>query len=61
MKKAAMLFAIVAAAAMVSGCTSLRTPASGERAGKVYYETFMGLSIESAVYGDGFVVKTSDK
>ena len=61
MKKAAMLFAIVAAASMVSGCTSLRTPASGERAGKVYYETFMGLSIESAVYGDGFVVKTSDK
>ncbi len=61
MKKTAMLFAIVAAAAMVSGCTSLRTPASGERAGKVYYETFMGLSIESAVYGDGFVVKTSDK
>ena len=56
MKKRILLLAIVATAAMVSGCTSLRTPATGERSGKVYYNTFMGLSIESAVYGDGFLI-----
>lgn len=61
MKKAIMLFALAAATAMVSGCSSLRTPASGDRAGKVYYNTFMGLSIESAVYGDGFIVDTDGK
>lgn len=60
MKKRILLLAIVATAAMVSGCSSLRTPATGERAGKVYYNTFMGLSIESAVYGDGFLVKTAE-
>ncbi len=60
MKKAIMLIALVAMAAMISGCSSLRTPAAGPRAGKVYYETFMGLSIESAVYGDGFLVNTEE-
>ena len=57
MKKVAMLVAIVAMAVAMSGCSSLRTPAAGPNAGKVYYNTFMGLSIESAVYGDGFVVQ----
>lgn len=59
MKKIAMLVALVATAVAMSGCSSLRTPATGERAGKVYYNTFMGLSIESAVYGDGFLVNTA--
>lgn len=58
MKKAIMLLAVAALALVMSGCTSLRTPATGDRAGKVYYETFMGLSIESAVYGDGLIVET---
>jgi uncharacterized protein YceK len=60
MKKALLLFAVAAMNAMVSGCSSLRTPAAGKNAGKVYYETFMGLSIESAFYGDGFVVRTAE-
>ena len=57
MKKRIILLVLVATAAMVSGCTSLRTPPTGERANKVYYQTFMGFSFESAVYGDGFFVK----
>lgn len=57
MKK--ILFALVAAATMLAmtGCCSMRTPTEGPNNGKVYYQTFMGLSIESAVYGDGFQVK----
>lgn len=51
---------IVAAAAIVvcglSGCGSLRTPVKGERNKVVWYNTFFGLSIESAVYGDGLIV-----
>ena len=56
MKKIATVLAIVAVSLAMSGCMSLRTPAKGPRAGKVYYNTFMGISIESAVYGDGLVV-----
>ena len=59
MKKVVM-FGLVVATIVMSGCSSLRTPASGKNAGKVYYETFMGLSIESAVYGDGFLVHSAD-
>ena len=51
---------IVAAAAIVvcglSGCGSARTPLSGERSKVVWYNTFFGISIESAVYGDGLIV-----
>ncbi len=52
---------IVAAAALVlasvaTGCMSSRTPKSGPRSGNVYYNTFFGISLESAVYGDGLVV-----
>ncbi len=41
----------------ITGCGSLRTPRSGANSKWVYYNTFFGLSIESGVYGDGFIVK----
>ena len=41
----------------VSGCGSSRTPRTGNNSKWVYYNTFFGMSIESAVYGDGFFVK----
>ena len=51
---------IVAVAAMtvlaLTGCGSLRTPTSGPRSKNVYYNTVFGISLESAVYGDGLVV-----
>ncbi|NMA42969.1 MAG: hypothetical protein GX946_06270 [Oligosphaeraceae bacterium] len=55
MKK--VLFATVAAVllAALTGCGSLRTPA-GANKDKVWYQTFFGISIESAVYGDGIIV-----
>lgn len=56
MKKIIMVAALVAMAMAMTGCCSLRTPGNGKRSGKVYYNTFMGLSIESAIYGDGFIV-----
>ena len=52
MKKLLMLAVMTFA---LTGCNSLRTP-SGKRNGKVYYVTFFGLSLESAVMGDGFIV-----
>lgn len=55
MKKALLIAAAVATLALAS-CTSLRTPA-GARNGKVWYNTLFGISIESAVYGDGIVVQ----
>ena len=56
MKKLLILGLAAVVAVVVSGCGSLRTPTSGARANNVYYHTFFGLSIESAVYGDGIVV-----
>ena len=48
----------VAAAALmlcaVTGCGSLRTP-DGPRKDKVWYSTFFGLSVESALWGDGII------
>lgn len=61
MQKIVILIALIASVVAMSGCSSLRTPTSGPRAGKVYYSTFMGLSIESAVYGDGFVVDSANQ
>ena len=55
MKKLLLGLAAVAALAAMTGCGSLRTP-SGERNEKVWYHTFFGISIESAVYGDGIIV-----
>ena len=50
----------VAAAALmlcaVTGCGSLRTPKTGANSKYTYYSTFFGLSLESAVYGDGLLL-----
>lgn len=56
MKKLLLLGLAAVVAVVISGCGSLRTPTSGARSKNVYYHTFFGLSIESAVYGDGIVV-----
>jgi hypothetical protein len=34
----------------------MRTPTSGARSKNVYYNTFFGVTIEGAVYGDGLVI-----
>ena len=56
MKKFALVLAAVMVAVIFTGCGSARTPTSGARAKNVWYNTFFGISIESAVYGDGLVV-----
>ena len=56
MKKVLLIAAFALVAMGLGGCGSLRTPTSGARAKNVYYNTFFGLSIESAVYGDGLIV-----
>ena len=56
MKKLLIVAAVAMTALALTGCGSLRTPTSGPRAKNVYYNTFFGISIESAVYGDGLVV-----
>ncbi|MBE6404608.1 MAG: hypothetical protein E7040_01140 [Lentisphaerae bacterium] len=60
MKKLLLVAAVAMTALALTGCMSLRTPKSGPRAGNVYYNTFFGISIESAVYGDGLVVSPID-
>ncbi|MBO4512300.1 MAG: hypothetical protein J5746_06010 [Victivallales bacterium] len=57
MKKALMIAGAVIVLAAMTGCGSLRTPSSGPNNNKVWYDTFFGISIESAVYGDGILVK----
>lgn len=60
--KKMIIFAVAAVAAIVvTGCGSARTPTSGPRSKNVYYQTFFGLSIESAVYGDGLVINPVGK
>lgn len=56
MRKMVILAAAVAIAVIATGCTSLRTPTSGPRANNVHYNTFMGISFESLIYGDGLIV-----
>ena len=56
MKKFLALIVATALVTMLTGCGSLRTPTSGPNADNVYYSTFFGISIESAVYGDGLIV-----
>lgn len=56
MKSFLMLIAATALVVTLTGCGSLRTPSRGPNASKVYYNTFFGVSIESAVYGDGVIV-----
>ncbi len=58
MKKVVLVLAAIAIATVVTGCGFLRTPKSGPCADKVYYRTFYGISIESAVYGDGILPGT---
>ena len=56
MKKLIIFAAAAAIALTVAGCGSARTPLDGPRAKNTYYNTFFGISIESAVYGDGLIV-----
>ncbi len=58
MKKILMLAAVAVTLGALTGCGSLRTPAEGDNSKYVYYNTFFGLSIESLVYGDGFIVNS---
>ena len=55
MKKLILVAALAAVGLTIAGCGSLRTPV-GERKNKVWYNTFFGLSLDSAVSGDGLVV-----
>ena len=57
MKKMLVLLAAIATIASMTSCTSLRTPTDGPNNKKVWYNTVFGISIESAVYGDGILVK----
>lgn len=55
--KKMILFAVAALLlCAVTGCGSSRTPKSGANSKYTYYNTFFGISLESAVYGDGLVV-----
>ena len=56
MKKALIVLGAVLAISALSACGSARTPLEGPRAKNTYYNTFFGISIESAVYGDGLIV-----
>ena len=56
MKKLLIAAAAALTVVALTGCMSLRTPTSGARAKNVYYNTFFGISLESAVYGDGLIV-----
>ena len=56
MKKILVLTAAVAMIGLLVGCGSARTPTSGPRAKNVYYNTFFGITIEGAVYGDGLII-----
>ncbi len=55
MKTIMLVLAIVAGSAIFTGCGSMRTPKEGPRANQTYYNTFFGLSIESALWGDGII------
>ncbi|MBQ7178223.1 MAG: hypothetical protein IJS08_12475 [Victivallales bacterium] len=57
MKNFLMIAGVAIVLAVLTGCGSLRTPSSGPNNNKVWYDTFFGVSIESAVYGDGILVK----
>ena len=56
MRKMLMIAAATVLVGALAGCGSLRTPTKGPRKNNVYYSTFFGLSLESAVYGDGIIV-----
>lgn len=56
MKKLLIIAAAAIALGALTGCGSARTPLEGPRSKNTYYNTFFGISIESAVYGDGLIV-----
>ena len=56
MKKLLFVAAAALMVCAITGCMSSRTPKSGANSKYTYYNTFFGISIESAVYGDGLVV-----
>ena len=56
MKKIVLFVAAAIALGALTGCGSARTPLTGPRSKNTYYPTFFGISIESAVYGDGLIV-----
>ena len=55
MKKFFMIACAAVVLAAMTGCGSIRTP-KGANNNKIWYNTFFGISIESAVYGDGIIV-----
>ncbi len=55
MKKLVLIAAVAAMLVALTGCGSLRTPA-GANNGKIWYQTFFGISLDSAVNGDGIIV-----
>ena len=57
MKKFFLAVAAIATLVAVSSCGSIRTPSNSANTDKVWYDTFFGVSIESAVYGDGALAK----
>ncbi|MBQ9787599.1 MAG: hypothetical protein IJW33_05470 [Lentisphaeria bacterium] len=57
MKKMILLAAAALMLCAVTGCGSARTPKTGANSKYTYYQTFFGLSLESAVYGDGLVLR----
>ena len=57
MKKFFLAVAAIATLVAVSSCGPIRTPSNSANTDKVWYDTFFGVSIESAVYGDGVLVK----
>ena len=56
MKKLIIAAAVACVALALTGCGSARTPTSGPRSKNVYYNTFFGITIEGAVYGDGLII-----
>ena len=56
MKKLLIIAVAAIAAVAFTGCGSARTPLKGDRSKYVWYNTVFGISIESAVYGDGLIV-----
>lgn len=51
-----MFAAVALMLGALTGCGSMRTPTAGPRSKNVYYQTFFGLTIEGAVYGDGLII-----
>lgn len=57
MKKFFLALAALATLVAVTSCGSLRTPTNSANTNKIWYNTFFGISLDSAVQGDGLIVK----